>query len=159
MTTVLTMTGLGKLISFYRYFSFNGPKATTASGMLLALGVGAIHLYLLVSDQALGRRFASPIYLDAYYGLLFACAVAAAVGIIAVPKPGWALGSLVSAAAIMMYVASRVWGLPGLPILQGWWNYPLGTFMMALGAMFLGLHFSVLTGPNVAYPQRRDWHD
>jgi hypothetical protein len=31
--------------------------------------------------------------------------------------------------------------------------------MMALGAMFLGLHFSVLTGPNIAYPERRDWHD
>jgi hypothetical protein len=113
MTTVLKVTGVEKLISFYRYCYFNAPRTTTATGMVLVLGVGAIHLYLLVSDQALGRRFASPLYLDAYYGVLFACAVAAALGMIAVPKPAWALGSLVSAAAIMMYVVSRVWGLPG----------------------------------------------
>jgi hypothetical protein len=159
MTAALRWTGLGKLISFYRYFYFNGPKATTASGMLLVLGVGAIHLYLLVSNQALGRRFASPVYLDAYYGLLFASAVAAAVGMVVARRLGWALGSLVSAAAIMMYVASRVWGLPALHMLEGWWNYPLGTFMMALGAMYLGLHFSVITGVNIAHPDRRDWHD
>lgn len=159
MTAALRWTGIGKLISFYRYIYFNGPRTTTAVGMVLVLGVGAIHLYLLVSDQALGRRFASPTYLDAYYGLLFASAVAAAVGMLIARRPGWALGSLVSAAAIMMYVASRVWGLPGLHILEGWWNYPLGTFMMALGAMFLALHLSIVTGPNVAYPHRRDWHD
>lgn len=159
MTTALRWTGLGKLISFYRYIYFNGPKATTAAGMVLVLGVGAIHLYLLASNQALGRRFASPAYLDAYYGVLFAGAVAAAVGMTVARRLGWALGSLVSASTIMMYVASRVWGLPGLHVLEGWWNYPLGTFMMALGAMFLGLHFSVSTGVNIAYPDRRDWHD
>ena len=50
-------------------------------------------------------------------------------------------------------------GLPGLSLLVGWWDYPLGTFVLALAAMFLGLHFSVVTGLNVAFPERRDWHD
>jgi len=39
------------------------------------------------------------------------------------------------------------------------WDYALGTFSMALAAMYLMLHFSVLTGMNVAYPERRQWHD
>jgi hypothetical protein len=30
---------------------------------------------------------------------------------------------------------------------------------MALAALFMGLHFSVLTGMNVACPPHRNWHD
>lgn len=159
MTAVLRWTGLGKLISCYRYIYFNGPRTTTALGMSLALGVGAIHLYLLVTNQALARRVDSPAYLDVSFALLFTSALLAALGMVTGRRLGWALGSLVSAAAIMVYVASRVWGLPGLPLLVGWWDYPVGTFALALAAMFLGLHFSVVTGLNVAFPDRRDWHD
>jgi hypothetical protein len=72
---------------------------------------------------------------------------------------GWALGSLVSMASIAMYLVSRTAGLPGLPRLVGRWDYPLGTFVIALAALFAVLHFSVLTGMNVAYPLRRCWHD
>jgi hypothetical protein len=159
MTAVLRWTGLGKLVSCYRYIYFNGPRTTLALGMVLVLGVGAIHLYLLVTDQALARGVASPAYLDVYFTLLFASALLAALSMATGRRPGWALGSLASAATIMMYVVSRVWGLPDLPLLVRWWDYPLGTFVLALAAMFLGLHFSVMTGLNVAYPDRRDWHD
>ena len=159
MIALLRWTGLGKLISCYRYIYFNGPRTTTALGMLLVLGVGAIHLYLLVTDQALARGVDSAAYLDVYLTLLFASALLAALGMVSGRRSGWALGSLVSIATIMVYVVSRIWGLPGLSLLVGWWDYPLGTFVLALAAMFLGLHFSVVTGLNVAFPERRDWHD
>lgn len=159
MTTVLRWSGLEKLLSFYRYLYFNLPRVTTALGITLVLGLGAIHLYLLVTDQALARRLDAPIYLQVYFGLLIATAVLAAAGMVTAAKLGWALGALVSLAGLMMYVASRVWGLPGLPQLVGRWDYALGTFLLALAAGFLAVYFTVLTGLNIAYPQKRNWHD
>jgi hypothetical protein len=153
MIAVLRWTGIGKLISFYRYISFNIPRVITGSGAVLVLGVGAIQLYLLVASRGV------PGYLSAYFAVLAAVAVLAALGILAGRTLGWALGSLTSAAAIATYVASRTIGLPGLPQLVGWWDYPLGTFLMMLAALVLALHFSVLTGMNVAYPKRQHWHD
>jgi hypothetical protein len=161
MTTVLRWTGLGKLISFYRYFAFNGPRLTTTSGIVPLLGVAAIRLYWLAGGFLLPGY---PAYLAAYFALLATAALLAAVGMVLGRRPGlvrigWALGSLVSVASLVMYVVSRTAGLPGVPRLVQWWDYPLGTFAMVLAAVFLALHFSVLTGMNVAYPQRRQWHD
>jgi hypothetical protein len=161
MTTLLRWTGLGKLISFYRYFSFNGPRVTTAVGIVLLLGIAAIRLYWLAGGFPLP---AYPAYLAGYFALLVAAAVLASVGMVMGRRPrlvrvGWMLGSLVSAASLAMYLASRTVGLPGLSQLVSWWAYPLGTFAMALAALFVGVHVTVLTGMNVAYPQRRHWHD
>lgn len=154
-------TGLGQLISFYRYFAFNGPRVTTAMGIVVLLGIAAVRLYWLAGGFLLPRY---PAYPAAYFALLVTAALLASVGMVAGRRPGlvtagWALGSVVSAASIAMYVASRTAGLPGLAHLVNRWDYPLGTFALALAALFLALHFSVLTGMNVAYPQRRDWHD
>jgi hypothetical protein len=181
MSTMLRWTGLGKLISFYRYFSFNVPRLTTALGLVPLLGIAAIRLYWLAGGFLLP---AYPAYLAAYFALLVAAALLAAVGMVLGRRPGlvrtgwarlgwvqmewaqmewapigWTLGSLVSASSIAMYLASRTMGLPGLPQLVGRWDYPLGTFAMALAALFVALHFSVLTGMNIAYPHRRQWHD
>jgi hypothetical protein len=161
MTTLLRWTGLGKLISFYRYFAFNGPRVTTALGIVLLLGVAAIRLYWLAGGFPVPVY---PAYLVGYFALLVAAAVLAAVGMVARRRPGlvwvgWMLGSLVSAASLAMYLTSRTAGLPGLPQLVSWWDYPLGTFAMALAALFVGVHVTVLTGMNVAYPHRRHWHD
>jgi hypothetical protein len=161
MITVLRWTGFGKLVSFYRYFAFNGPRVTTALGIVVLLGITAIRLYwlaggLLVPDY--------PVYFTAYLVLLVFAALLAAAGMVAgrrtgLVKIGWVLGSLVSGVSLAMYVVSRARGLPGLPQLVGRWDYPVGTFAIALAAAFLGLHFSVITGMNVAYPHRRQWHD
>jgi hypothetical protein len=161
MTTLLRWTGLGKLISFYRYISFNGPRVTTALGLVLLLGVAAIRLYWLAGGFPLPTY---PAYLAGYFALLVAAAVLASVAMVAGRRPGlvwlgWMLGSLVSAASLAMYLASRTVGLPGVSQLVGWWDYPVGTFAMALAALFVGVHVTVLTGMNVAYPHRRDWHD
>lgn len=157
MTTVLRWTGLGKLISFYRHFFFNGPRVTTGLGVVLLLGAAAIRLYLLLGGFVLSA------YLAAYFALLVAAAFGAAVAIVgrrpALVRIGWLLGDLVSTASIAMYIVSRTAGLPGLSHLVGRWDYPLGTFAMAIAALYLGLHFSVLTRMNVAHPRRREWHD
>lgn len=157
MTTVLRWTGLGKLVSLHRYISFSGPRVITASGVGLLLAVAAIRLYWLLGN------FAHPAYLAAYFALLVAGALGAAVAMVgrrlALVRVGWLLGGLVSTASIAVYVASRTAGLPGLPHLVGRWDNPLGTFSLAVAALFLVLHFSVLTGMNVAHPRRRDWHD
>lgn len=152
-------TGIGKIVSFYRYFLVGLPRTTAASGVTLVLGIGAVHLYLLVTDQALGGGFDSPAYLRIYYAVLLGAAALSGVGMVAAPKAGWSLGSLVAVAAIAVYVAGRVWGLPGLSALEGHWDYALGTFMLLLGGALLSLHFTVVTGLNVAWPQRRNWHD
>lgn len=161
MTTLLRWTGLGKLLSFYRYLAFNGPRVTTALGVVLLLGIAAIRLYWLAGGFPLP---AYPAYLTGYFALLVATAVLASVAMVAGRRPGlvrtgWALGSLVSAASLAMYLVSRTMGLPGVGQLVSWWDYPLGTFAMALSALFVSVHFSVLTGMNVAYPQQRQWHD
>ncbi len=153
--------GIAQLISFYRYIAFNVPRVTTMVGIVVLLGIAAIQLYWLVGGFPLPVY---PAYLRGYFGLLVAVAVLAAGSMVIGLKPrlvrlGWVLGSVVSVASIAMYVTSRTMGLPGLQRLLRWWDYPLGTFAMALAALFVALHLSVVTGMNVAYPQRRDWHD
>jgi len=153
--------GIAQLISFYRYIAFNVPRVITAVGIVMLLGVAAIRLYWLVGGFPVP---AYPTYLDMYFRLLVAVTVLAAGSMVIRSKPklvrlGWMLGSLVSMASIAMYVASRTVGLPGLPQLLRWWDYPLGSFALVLAALFVALHLSVVTGMNVAYPQRRDWHD
>jgi hypothetical protein len=151
-------SGLGKAVSFYRYFSFNLPRATTAAGMTLLFAVLAPRAYLLA-------RFDLPAYLAAYFGLLIACCGVAGVllGIAAKPaltRVGWWLGDLAALVSIVMYVASHSsLGLPGLAREIGRWDYALGTFAIFMAAGYILVHLSVLTGMNVAVPQRREWHD
>jgi hypothetical protein len=153
-------TGLAKLISCYRYISFSLPRTTTTLGVVLLLGIAAIRLLWLAGGFIVPDY---PAYLAAYFALVAALAFVAAAAMV-VPRAGpamlgWALGSLVSTATIAVYVATRALGLPGLPQLVGRWDFALGTFAMALAGLFLAVHFTVLTGMNVAYPRRRRWHD
>ena len=77
----------------------------------------------------------------------------------AVAIAGWTLGTLVSLAMLGMYLASRIAGLPQLPVLVGRFDYALGTFAMGLAALFIALHASIVLRINIAVPQTRDWHD
>lgn len=153
----LRWTGLPKAISFYRYFAFNLPRLTTATGITLLLSTVAIRLYLLVGD------FRFPAYFDAYLALIVAISLAAAVLMVVprlrVTRLGWALGTLAQVPSIAMYLTSHSAGLPGMHQLAGRWDYPLGTLAMGLAAMYVAGHFSVVTRMSIAYPDRRNWHD
>lgn len=158
MNGVLRLTGLPQLYSFYRHFAFNMPRATTGGGILLLLGVGVVHLYLLLTTPVL------PGYFAAYLALVFAAALAASAGMLvrakaAVIRTGWALGALTATSAFAMYIVSRTIGLPGLELYVARWDYALGTFTLLLDVGFVGLYLTVLTGVNVAWPQWRYWRD
>lgn len=154
MNTLLRITGISALVSFYRYIYLNQPKLTTLTGMVLILGVGAVH--------AVG----SPTHFQtaAYLGVLFIAnavgTLVAAVGVLRGAKSwGWTLGAVISGLSALAYLVSRLFGLPGLGEAAGGWDEPLGSLALILEGLFLAGWFSVMTGLAVAFPDKRDWHD
>jgi len=146
------------MLTLNGYVAFNLPRAVTAAGSLLLAGLVAVHVYLLVTTPT------PPGYFVAYCVALIAGCVAAMAAMAfarnpAVPQRGWQLGSLVSVVFLGLYLASRAVGLPGLVGLTGRWDLAPGSLSAACAMGFIGLHMSVLLGINVAYPQRRHWHD
>lgn len=140
------------------YVAFNVPRAVTAIGALLLLGIVATHLYVLDGEIGL------PVYFLVYAVVLMAgCVLAAAAMWLAVnprvPQLGWLLGDVVSVIFLGLYLASRVASLPGLVALTGRWDVAPGSFAAVFALGFLAVHMSVLLGINVAYPQRQNWHD
>lgn len=155
--SLLHHTRLAAVISFYRHFAFDLPRATTAAGVGLVLGIAVIRLYLLAAGDP-------PDYLGAYFALVGALSTAAALAMLAARRPGivrlgWALGSLAALATLGMYLVSRTLGLPELDRYVGRWDYPLGTFGMILSVSLVGLHFAVVTKLTVAHPYHQQWRD
>lgn len=153
---------IGALVSFYRYIQLNLPRSTTAGGVVMLWGIAAIHVYWLVRSG--DSTWPVPSYLRVYFALEAACSLIAGFAlpagrIRAVTRIGWGLGSLAGGAAMAMYLVSRTAGLPGLPLAVGRWDYPLGTFTIALAGVYLITHVAVLTGLAIAVPDRRSWHD
>lgn len=66
------VTGLEKLVSFYRHFAFNLPRFTTASAVALLAGFATIHMWLLFAGHEV------PAYVTAYLALLSAGSILAA---------------------------------------------------------------------------------
>jgi hypothetical protein len=154
MNTLLRITGIGRLVAFYRYIYLNQPQLTRLAGMVLALSVGAIHFI------EAPERFEAAAYLGVLFAANFAGTVAAAVGIFRGAKSwGWTLGALICGLSFLSYLASRLFGLPGYAGAAGEWDEPLGTLAMILEGLFLAGWFSVITGLAVAAPDKRDWHD
>jgi hypothetical protein len=146
---VLTMNG---------WVAFDLPRTVTALGVSLLSGVVAVHVYLLATMPAL------PGYFAVYAGLLMVGCLAAAGAMIFgrtpfIPRVGWVLGSLLCMAFLTVYLATRFVAVPGLTALTDRWDVAPGTLAMALAAGFIALHTTVLSGINVAYPQRRNWRD
>jgi hypothetical protein len=164
------IVGVGALVSFFRHIQVNLPRCTTASGFVLLWGVAATAAYRVVAaatswiPPGASSPPHVPVYLQVYLGLVAGGCLVASVAMVVVPSPaatraGWALGSVVCAAAMAMYFVGRTAGLPGVPQWVGRWDYPLGTFAVALQGTFLLLHLGVLTGRAIAVPDRRGWHD
>lgn len=153
MDTLLRVTGIGKLISFYRYIYFNGPGVVKWSGIGLLLMIGLTHMYKLI------EHFEAAKYIGLSFGALFAGTLLAIWGILLGRRWGWTLGSVISGVAVVAYIISRTWGLPGFEEAVGRWDEPAGTVSMGFELLFIFLHFSIITGVNVAAPDKRDWHD
>jgi hypothetical protein len=152
MNALLKWTGIGKLTSFYRYIYFNQSKLITTTGIALILLVGLIHL--LESPE----YFEAAIYLGLLFLANFAGTVVAAIGIFrGACGWGWALGALISGVTIAVYLVSRTLGLPGYT--EGMWADPVGSFSVMVEGLFVALYLSIVTGMNIAYPDKREWHD
>jgi hypothetical protein len=105
-----------------------------------------------------------PLYFFVYVALLTAACLGTAAAMVfavkpVVPQAGWFAGSLVCTAFLVIYLVSRFVSLPGLVALTGRWDLAPGTFAMAFAGGFIAVHTTVLSGINVAYPQRRNWRD
>lgn len=154
MNTLLRITGVGKLVSFYRYIYVNQPELTRITGIVLILAVGAVHLVEIPSHYEI-----SP-YLGVLFAVNFLVTLVAAFGIWRGAKGwGWSLGAVISLLSLLAYPASRLFGLPAAPELAGEWMSALGSVAMILESMFLAGWFAVLTGLAVAAPEKRDWYD
>lgn len=148
---VLTLNG---------WVAFNLPRTVTALGVSMLMGLVAVHGYVLASTP----DPSTPIYFVVYSALLTAGCLAAAGAMVLglkphVPQVGWYFGSLVCLAFLAIYVVSRWVSMAGLETLTGRWDLSPGTFGMAFAAGFIAVHTTVLSGINVAYPQRRQWYD
>jgi hypothetical protein len=154
MNTLLRISGIGKLVSFYGYIYLNQRRLTRLAGLALILAVGAIHL---IEAPA---HFKAAIYLGVLFVTNFAGTLVAATGIFRGAKGwGWTLGALISVLSLLAYLASRLFGFPGFAGTAGEWDEPLGPLAMILEGLFLAVWLSVITGLAVAAPDKRDWRD
>src|SRR5919199_813843 len=154
MDNLFKITGLNRLISLYRYVYFNQPMLIMATGVGLILLVGLIHL--LESPE----QFEAAVYVGILFLLNFVGSCVAAIGIFRGARGwGWLLGASISCTALLAYLASRAFGLPGLGGYAGAWSDPVGSFSVLIEGLFVGLYLSLVTGMNVAYPSERNWYD
>jgi hypothetical protein len=147
-----------RLLTLNGWVAFNLPRAVTALGGALLTGLVALHVYVLATRPDL------PPYFVAYVVVLaVACLAAASAMLIgikpAVPQAGWYLGSLTCSAFLVVYLITRWVSLPGLDAVTARWDLAPGTSTMLCAAAFVAVHTTVLSGINVAYPQRQQWHD
>lgn len=148
---------LRAVLTAYRWVAFAGPRTTTGLGVLLLVAVAAPQVSLLATADY-------PAWLDAWFILAGVLTLVAAAALTAarsrlVAGLGWAVGSLVCATSIGLWIASRTAGLPGVAGTVGRWDHPGGTAVMGLAVVVLLLHASLLLGVTVAVPDRRRWHD
>jgi hypothetical protein len=146
---VLTLNG---------WVAFNLPRTVTALGGALLTALVAVHIYVLTVQRDL------PPYFGAYVLVLTAaCLVASSAMLVGanpnLPRVGWYLGSLVCSAFLAVYLVTRWVRLPGLATVTARWDFAPGTLGMVCAAAFIVVHTTVLSGINVAYPQRQQWYD
>lgn len=146
------------LLTLNGYVAFDVPRAVTGLGASMLVGLVAVHAYIAATRPGL------PLYFWVYVAVLAAACLGAAAAMAfavkpGVPRAGWYFGSFVCAAFLVIYLGSRLARLPGLVALTGRWDLAPGTLAMALAGGFIAVHVTVLSGINVAYPQRQNWRD
>lgn len=147
-----------RVLTLNGWVAFNLPRTVTALGGALLTGLMLVHIYVLATEPGLPRYFAAYVL-----GLSAACALAAGAMVFAlkpiVPRAGWYFGSLVCSAFLCAYLVTRWVQLPGLIGVTARWDFAPGTLGIAFAGAFLAVHTTVLSGINVAYPQRQQWYD
>ncbi|ETB18232.1 hypothetical protein MAA44156_02690 [Mycobacterium avium subsp. avium] len=147
-----------RVLTLNGWVAFNLPRTVTALGGALLTGLMLVHIYVLATEPGLPRYFAAYVL-----GLSAACALAAGAMVFAlkpiVPQAGWYFGSLVCSAFLCAYLVTRWVQLPGLIGVTARWDFAPGTLGIAFAGAFLAVHTTVLSGINVAYPQRQQWYD
>lgn len=146
------------LLTLNGYVAFDLPRAVTGLGAAMLMGLVAVHAYIAATRPGL------PLYFWVYVAVLTAACLGAAAAMAfavkpGVPQAGWYLGSLICAVFLLIYLGSRLARLPGLVTLTGRWDLAPGTLAMGLAGGFIAVHVTVLSGINVAYPQRQNWRD
>jgi len=146
------------LLTLNGYVAFDLPRTVTGLGASLLMGLVAVHVYVGATRPDL------PLYFWVYLAVLTAACLGTAAAMVfavkpLVPQAGWYAGSFVCAVFLVIYLGSRLAGLPGLVALTGRWDLAPGTLAMAFAGGFIAVHTTVLSGINVAYPQRQNWRD
>ena len=112
----------------------NRPGFIGVTGIVLMAIDGLIHFPLV------------PHYLEyaSYLGLLFLAntfgSVLSALGINGGRPWGWTPGALIAGGAFVMYVVSRLFGLPGLPESEREWLNPQGVLSLVVEGLFVTLY-------------------
>lgn len=146
------------LLTLNGWIAFDLPRAVTTLGATLLCAIVAVQAYVVVGYSA------PPKYFLAYTAVLAVGCLVAAIGMTwatdaATTQRAWHLGSIVCLSFLVVYLVSRMVGLPGLESLTGRWDVAPATLTGALAVAFVGLHATVLSGINVAHPHRQHWQD
>lgn len=146
------------LLTLNGWVAFNVPRLVTALGVTLLFALVVLHSYVVTTAAAL------PAYFLGYTAVLTLTCLLAAFGTtfgwnVETTERAWNLGSLICLAFLAIYLVTRVVPLPGLIMLTGRWDVAPGTLAMAAAAGFVGVHVTVLSGINAAYPHTQHWQD
>ena len=110
------------------------PGLVGVTGIALVAVDGLIHFSL----DSTYLEYAS------YLGLLFLAntlgSVLSALGINSGMRWGWTLGSLSVGGVFVLYVVSRLFGLPGLPASEREWLGPQGVLSLVVEGLFVALY-------------------
>src|SRR5215210_7217006 len=128
----------------------NRPGLTGVIGIALIAIDGLIHFHLI------------PEYFEYanYLGLLFLAntlgSILSALGINAGARWGWPLGAVVAGGSFVLYVVSRLFGLPGLPEGEMEWLEPFGILSLMVEGFFVALYLwrTARTTPRRGNPTR-----
>src|SRR5215210_176034 len=114
------------------------PSALKLAAILLIVAVGLTHLI------GASPHYRVAPYIGVGFVVNFIGALVSAVRIYRDALWGWLVGALVAGGALVMYVVSRLVGLPGFEHAVGRWFGPLAIISFIVEALFVGLFLWLL---------------
>ncbi len=124
------------------------PRAFKAAGILLIIATGLIHL------AAAPDHYEEATYIGVLFSANLLGALLAALGIYRDELWGWWLGAVVSGGALVMFLASRLVGLPGYEEHVGLWVGDSVEDYLGLPSLIIEASFVALFGTVMALQAR-----